>query len=257
MDLREIASVLKAVTDTPLLEARLLKENCPDLENAIKRRLAHEPISKIIGKKGFWKSEFITTKDVLDPRPDSETMIEAVLKHCPKKNYRILDIGTGSGCLLFSLLDEYPNAIGIGIDKSPKALTIAEKNKKERSAELFQKDFFEPNWFADLGTFDIIVSNPPYIPTNDVLTLDADVREFDPVLALDGGMDGLDAYRAISKHISFLLNEGSFLFLEIGINQSIDVINIFKNKELKYCKTIKDLSGIERILIFQKKTCKA
>ena len=124
MDLREIASILKTVTNTPLLEARLLKENCPDLESAIKRRLAHEPISKIIGKKGFWKSEFITSTDVLDPRPDSETLIEAVLKYCPQKEYRILDIGTGSGCLLFSLLDEYPNATGVGVDKSDKALPI-------------------------------------------------------------------------------------------------------------------------------------
>lgn len=257
MDLREIASVLKAVTDTPLLEARLLKENCPDLENAIKRRLAHEPISKIIGKKGFWKSEFITSTDVLDPRPDSETMIEAVLKHCPPKKYRILDIGTGSGCLLFSLLDEYPDATGIGIDKSPKALAVATKNQQNRSAELIEKDFFMADWYRDLGTFDIVISNPPYIPSEDILILEPDVREYDPMMALDGGEDGLNAYRAISKNILNLLNDNGFLFLEIGIHQAKSVIDIFTKQGLTHIKTHKDLSGIERILTFQKKTCKA
>lgn len=254
MDIREIALILKTVSDTPLLDARLLTENCPNIENAIKRRLAHEPISKIIGKKGFWKSEFITTTDVLDPRPDSETLIEAVLKYCPQKDYRILDIGTGSGCLLFSLLDEYPNARGIGIDKSKNALSIAQKNRQNRSAELVQKDFFNLNWIDDLGKFDIIISNPPYIPTKDILTLDPDVREYDPLLALDGGEDGLDAYRSIAEGICHLLNENSFLFLEIGIYQAKDVISIFKKKGLTHIETFRDLSGIERILTFQKKT---
>ena len=257
MDLREIASALKTVTDTPLLEARLLKENCPDLENAIKRRLAHEPIAKIIGKKGFWKSEFITSTDVLDPRPDSETMIEAVLKHCPQKNYRILDIGTGSGCLLFSLLEEYPDATGIGVDKSAKALTVATKNRRNLSAELVRKDFFMADWYRDLGTFDIVISNPPYIPTEDILTLEPDVREYDPMMALDGGEDGLNAYRAISDNIMNLLNDNGFLFLEIGIHQAKSVIDIFTKQGLTHIKTHKDLSGIERILTFQKKTCKA
>lgn len=257
MDLREIASLLKAVTDTPLLEARLLKENCSDLENAIKRRLAHEPISKIIGKKGFWKSEFITSTDVLDPRPDSETLIEAVLKHCPQKEYRILDIGTGSGCLLFSLLDEYPDAFGVGIDKSSKALAVAIKNQQNRSAELIEKDFFMDEWYQDLGTFDIVISNPPYIPSEDILILEPDVREYDPMMALDGGEDGLNAYRAISKNILNLLNDNGFLFLEIGIHQANAVIDIFINQGLTHLDTIRDLSGIERILTFQKKTCKA
>ena len=257
MDLQELVSLLKAVSDTPLLEARLLKENCPDLENAIKRRLSHEPISKIIGKKGFWKSEFITSTDVLDPRPDSETLIEAVLKYCPKKEYRILDIGTGSGCLLFSLLDEYPDALGVGVDKSPKALAIADKNRQNRHAILLEKDFFKPAWACDLGTFDIVISNPPYIPSNDILTLEPDVREYDPMLALDGGKDGLDAYRSISNSIINLLNDKGFLFLEIGIHQANAVIDIFIRQGLTHLDTIRDLSGIERILTFQKKTCKA
>ncbi len=256
MDLREIASVLKVVTDTPLLEARLLKENCPDLKSAIKRRLAHEPISKIIGKKGFWKSEFITSTDVLDPRPDSETMIEAVLKYCPQKEYQILDIGTGSGCLLFSLLDEYPASIGVGIDKSVKALAIADKNRQNRHANLLEKDFFKPTWACDLGTFDIIISNPPYIPSDDLLTLEPDVREYDPILALDGGKDGLEAYRAISDNITNLLNNNGFLFLEIGIHQANAVIDIFTRQGLTHLDTIRDLSGIKRIIVFQKKTCK-
>ena len=184
-------------------------------------------------------------------------MIEAVLKYCPQKEYRILDIGTGSGCLLFSLLDEYPNATGVGVDKSDKALAVAIKNRQNRSARLVEKDFFKIDWYQDLGTFDIIISNPPYIPTEDILILEPDVREYDPMMALDGGEDGLNAYRAISKNILNLLNDNGFLFLEIGIHQAKSVIDIFTKQGLTHIKTHKDLSGIERILTFQKKTCKA
>ena len=230
------------------------EKNGLNLEDLIKRRLAFEPVSKIIGIKGFWKSDFITTIDVLDPRPDSETMIEAVLSFYAdkNKNLRILDIGTGSGCLLFSLLDEYPKASGVGIDKSEKALAVAGQNKKNRLADLYQRDFYTSNWMHGLGEFDIIVSNPPYIPSKDISALASDVKQYDPLSALDGGADGLDAYRALSKDIGSILKTNGYLFLEIGIGQGINVRYLFENVGLKYIRSVFDLGKIERILIFQK-----
>ena len=255
MDIKEIAEKLKSVSDTPRLDARLLLADGGDLDAKIRRRLNHEPVSKIIGKKGFWKSEFITSPDVLDPRPDSETMIMSVLKYCPNKNkpYRILDIGVGSGCLLFSLLDEYPHATGVGIDISPKALQIATQNKQGRPATLIQKDFYQPNWTDGLEKFDIIISNPPYIPTEGIETLSPDVRLFDPLSALDGGPDGLNAYRALSKSLSALLNKDGLVFLEIGAGQEQSVTQIFTIAGFTLKNTVPDFGGIPRVLVFEKK----
>ena len=254
MDFKEIVDRLKEVSDTPRLDARLLMESGGDIEEKIARRLRHEPVSKIIGKKGFWKSEFITSTDVLDPRPDSETLVNAVLNYFPDKNkpYRILDIGVGSGCLLFSLLDEYPNATGIGVDISPKALAIAEQNRKGRLATLLQKDFYQADWIRDLGMFDIIVSNPPYIPTEDIQKLSPDVRLFDPLSALDGGKDGLDAYRALAPKLSAILKNKGSVFLEIGQGQEKDVSDIFMNAGFGLIQIVPDLGGVNRILVFQK-----
>ena len=254
MDIREVANRLKDVSETPTTDARLLLEYvADDLENAIKRRLRHEPVSKIIGHKGFWKTDFMTTPDVLDPRPDSEVMIETVLALCPgkDKDYRILDLGTGSGCLLFSILDEYPRSKGIGIDISKEALLVAEQNKKNRQANLILRDFMRPDWTKDLGRFDIIVSNPPYIPTADIENLAPDVRDYDPKLALDGGSDGLNAYRALAETVGEVMAPDARLFLEIGQGQESDVIEIFKRKGFVPLKTVRDYGGIERILVFQ------
>ena len=253
MDFNEIVERLKKVSDTPRLDARLLMESGGDLAEKIRRRLNHEPVSKIIGQKGFWKSEFITSPDVLDPRPDSETMIMAVLKHFPDKNnpHNILDIGVGSGCLLFSLLDEYPHATGVGVDVSQKALKIAEQNKKSRAAKLIQKDFYEDHWWDDLGIFDIIISNPPYIPSGEIETLSPDVRLYDPRGALDGGRDGLDAYRALAKSIPNMLNKKGLVFLEIGQGQEDAVTQIFISAGFKGHDILSDFGGIARILVFE------
>ncbi|MDY6407133.1 MAG: peptide chain release factor N(5)-glutamine methyltransferase [Pseudomonadota bacterium] len=252
MDLKEVAERLKSVSDTPRLDAKLLMESGGDLKEKIHRRLNHEPVSKIIGQKGFWKSEFVTSKDVLDPRPDSETIIESVLKCFPDKGkpYRILDIGVGSGCLLFSLLDEYPHATGVGIDISKRALDVAKKNQNDRQATLLQKDFYNMHFSDDLGKFDIIISNPPYIPTNDIQNLSPEVRLFDPMMALDGGRDGLNAYRALAKGIHPLLNKKAMIFLEIGQGQKQGVTDIFMKSGFTLDKSIPDFGGIIRILIF-------
>lgn len=254
MTLKELAERLKTVSDTPLLDARLLMKYCPEqIDDMLQRRLNYEPISKIIGSRGFWKSDFVVNKDVLDPRPDSEKVIEAVLRYYPDQSrpYRILDIGTGSGCLLFSLLDEYPMAKGVGIDCSDQALAVAERNRHSRSAELVKRDFMNPDWGKDLGQFDIVVSNPPYIPTKDIETLSPDVRNYDPIMALDGGVDGLNAYRALASDIGPLLKPGSYLFLEIGIGQADDVRSLFLDV-FRYIDTIRDFGGIKRVLVFQK-----
>ncbi len=231
-----------------LFDKKLLQEassSDEQLNSFIQRRLAGEPVAKIIGKKGFWKDDFIVSKDVLDPRPDSETLIEAVLEKFPNKNkaLRILDLGTGSGCLLLSLLDEYPHATGVGIDISEKALDIAKQNTHTDRATFMQKDMRQN--LSDLGCFDMMISNPPYISTAEIQTLEKDVKEYDPLLALDGGMDGLDFYRALAKqHLA------THLFIEIGKDQENHVIPIFESEGWHFSESWKDLGGITRILYF-------
>ena len=233
-----------------LFDKKLLQEvavSDEQLNSFISRRLAGEPVAKIISKKGFWKDEFIVSKDVLDPRPDSETLIEAVLEKFPDKTkaLRILDLGTGSGCLLISLLGEYKNATGIGIDISEKALAIANKNKGNKKAEFMQRDMRQD--LSDLGQFDIMIANPPYIPTAEIQTLEQDVKDYDPLLALDGGTDGLDFYHALTKqHLA------PTLFIEIGKDQEPQIIPLFEAAGWHFVQSWKDLSGITRILYFQK-----
>ena len=232
-----------------LFDKKLLQEvavSDEQLNAFISRRLAGEPVAKIIGKKGFWKDDFIVSKDVLDPRPDSETLIEAVLEKFPDKNQtlRILDLGTGSGCLLLSLLGEYQNATGVGIDISPKALAIANQNKGNKNAEFIVRDMRQD--LSDLGLFDIMISNPPYIPTNEIQTLERDVKDYDPLLALDGGQDGLDFYRALTKqHLA------TTLFIEIGKGQESQVVPLFESQGWHFVQSWKDLGGITRVSEFK------
>ena len=147
------------------------------VENLIQQRLTGMPLAKIFGYKEFWKHRFMTTQDTLDPRPDSETLIEAVLKTCPLKAYNILDLGTGTGCLLISLLEEYPEAVGVGVDLSEKALEVARQNGVNKRI-----DWIQSNWCEKLsGFFDIIISNPPYIDPAEAINEGA---TFDPPIAL-------------------------------------------------------------------------
>ena len=231
-----------------LFDKKLLQEAAAtdeQLNSFISRRLAGEPVAKIIGKKGFWKDDFFVSKDVLDPRPDSETLIEAVLEKFPDKNQtlRILDLGTGSGCLLLSLLGEYKDATGVGIDISEKALAIAKQNKGNKAAEFIRRDMRQD--LSDLGQFDIMISNPPYIPTAEIQTLERDVKDYDPLLALDGGADGLDFYRALAKqHLA------PALFIEIGKDQEQQIIPLFEQQGWQFVQSWKDLGGITRVLEF-------
>ncbi len=258
----KIAEKLKKSSDTPFLDARYFVAETTDeilLNNFIARRQQGEPVAKIIGHKGFWSLELKVSSDTLDPRPDSETIIDAVLHYFPdrKQKLRILDMGTGSGCLLLALLSEYTNAEGIGIDFSKKALKIAKENGKQCKRAIFmEKDWTTKDWFKDLGTFDVVVSNPPYIPTQDIIGLDKEVRLYDPYVALDGGEDGLEAYRAIFKNISYISQPNTFFFFEIGKGQENDVINLAHQVNLEIVEQKLDLGNIIRCLVFKKKAAK-
>ncbi len=258
----EIATALKSFVETPYLDARFFCEhyqNSPTPEQVIDfihRRKAGEPVSKIIGCRGFWKRDFSVTTDVLDPRADSETLIETVLRYYPKHTepYRILDIGTGSGCLLLSLADEYMQAECIGVDKSTAALTVAKRNDISNRALFQQADFTAPDFAADLGQFDIIISNPPYIPTADIANLELNVRLYDPMDALDGGADGLSAYRVLAQRLPALLKPNGHVFFEIGQGQETDVAQLMMNVDFKNIDQVRDLGGIIRVLVFQSDT---
>lgn len=256
---KQIAALLKGWSDTPEIDARLFcafYNNSPtdeQIADFIERRQNEEPVAKIIGQKGFWKRDFYVSKDVLDPRPDSETLIEAVLQTIQdkSKSYRVLDIGTGSGCLILSLCDEYPNLTAVGVDKSFKALQMAQKNDVRHQVEWLQKDFFHTSFAADLGVFDIVVSNPPYIPTADIPLLEKSVS-FDPVLALDGGDEGLDCYEAIAKQLAGLTHSNSLVFFEIGQGQEEDIEGIMRVHGWQMLNQYKDLGGIVRVLSFKR-----
>ncbi|GMO65740.1 MAG: peptide chain release factor N(5)-glutamine methyltransferase [Rickettsiales bacterium] len=213
----------------------------------VERRVNNEPVANIIGKKAFWNTEFYVNENVLTPRPDSETLIEAV-----KENYKneqaelsFLDLGTGSGCLLLTLLNIYKNSSGIGIDTSDKALEVAEKN----GANFKNVKFLKNNWNDGLEEkFDIIISNPPYIPTKEIDNLMPETKIFNPLLALDGGKDGLDCYRYLADNLKKNMKPNCKIFIEIGMGQKSDIISIFK--EYSFVKAYKDLANIERVLLF-------
>jgi release factor glutamine methyltransferase len=210
------------------------------------------PVSKLIGSRAFWDRVFYVDESVFDPRPDSETLIEAVLETIPgNATGQILDLGTGSGCLLETLLVHRPCMRGIGVDCSQQALLVAQKNAV-RLGIADRVHFVCSNWDANLTrnrTFEVIISNPPYIPSKDIPTLPKAVLH-DPFIALDGGEDGLACYREIASFVMPLLKHRGQLFLEIGEGQQKAVKKIFNI--LSYVRSYKDLSKIVRILHFTK-----
>lgn len=256
MDKSDIIACLKDFSDTPELDAVYLSEAASSdgqLQDWIERRQAGEPVAKIIGRKGFWKRDFIVSDAVLDPRPDSETMIDAVLSVYLDKgeNLRFLDLGTGSGCLLLSVLDEYPNAVGVGVEKSQRAFEIATKNGQDCSrAKFVCRDW---NNFSDFDEpFDIVLSNPPYIPFEDKKMLPKDTL-FDPEEALFADENGLAAYRELSAVMPPFLKKDGLVFLEIGIGQKNGVVNLMTNAGFVFLKSYTDFGGVERILSFKRK----
>ena len=213
--------------------------------NYIELRSRHIPLQHITGYQEFMGLRFKVTPDVLIPRQDTETLVEEVLKNL-HDGMRILDLCTGSGCILLSLLRYSNDCVGIGADLSKKALKVAEENAGSLglTAEFVQGDLFEPV----TGKFEIIVSNPPYIPSNVIPTLMEEVREHDPLMALDGKEDGLYFYREITGKASEYLYPGGMLFLEIGCEQAGAVTELMRNAGYRDVTVCKDLAGLDRVV---------
>lgn len=218
------------------------------LRELANRRLTGEPLSKIVEKREFWGLNFKVTKDTLDPRADSETLVQAVTNTFSDQtqSLKIVDFGTGTGCLLISLLKEYPNALGVAIDKSEAALNIAKENARYLGVDK-RMTFCLSNWAESLdGLFDVIISNPPYIGIHE--SLEANVKNYDPVSALFAGEDGLDAYRALLGQIGKLCHPNTKIFFEIGQGQKAAVQEIASQHKFVLVDVYKDLAGIERVL---------
>lgn len=234
---------------------RILKDNEISAVKALAaRRLKREPMSRIVGIKEFWSLPLTVTPDVLVPRPETETVVEAALKALEndgrqRENLRILDIGTGSGALLLALLRELTNATGIGTDISPTALQVARQNAARHDLTA-RSNFVACDIAAGVqGQFDLVVSNPPYVARSEIPTLAPEVRDYDPVLALDGGRDGLNGYRAIAGDSGSLLCVGGRLIVELGAGQEPVVRALFTNNGLRVTAVRKDLSGMARAMV--------
>ncbi|CAM5776870.1 release factor glutamine methyltransferase [Labrys miyagiensis] len=217
----------------------------------IARRLAGEPVDRILGNREFWSLSFRLGPATLSPRPDTETIVEACLAVLPDKQgaYRLLDLGTGTGAILIALLSERPRARGRGIDKAAEAVKIAALNAEDNGVAN-RASFSVGDWMKGVdGPFDLVVSNPPYIPSADIAGLDREVREHDPLPALDGGVDGLDAYRAIAADAPRVLAPGGILVFELGIGQEEDVATVMKAAGFDLLGPArKDLGGVARAL---------
>lgn len=252
----ETASVLReAGIDTPELDARLLlchaatlthesfvaragealqPEAAARLEALVRRRVSREPISRITGTREFYGRSFLVDESALDPRPDTETLIEAALALIDKTGrweepLRLLDLGTGTGCILLTLLDELPKARGLGTDLSPAALRLAEANAR-RLGVADRASFLASDWLDAIhGEFDLIVSNPPYIASGEIKRLAPEVAHHDPYLALDGGADGLEAYRRIAAGAARLLAPKGAILVEIGASQAPAVAGLLRD----------------------------
>ena len=230
--------------------------------NLIQQRLSGKPVSRIINKRSFWKKDFKLNDATLDPRPDSETLIESVIEYYPEKLefLKIIDLGSGTGCLGLSLLGEYSCSEVSFFDTSKKALEIVKTNAQnfdllERS-KYINLDWNVRGWDKKLMKiennmkYDIAISNPPYIPTNEIKTLRKEVKKYDPFIALNGGKDGLDSYRSIFSYLSNIIKSNGKIFIEIGKGQEKDVTKIAIKHGLFPKEYKKDLSGVTRIIIF-------
>lgn len=225
------------------------------LESMVVRREAREPMSHILGYRGFWDHDFVVNADVLTPRPETEAIIEAVTAHLDEPPSRILDLGTGSGCLIVSLLSSYRGATGVAVDISEAALRVARDNA-ERLGLADRVRFVCGNWCEvmdetddDTADFDLVVSNPPYIATDEIAMLAPEVRDYEPRIALDGGVDGLDAYRAISRSLADRVAPGGSVAVEIGQDQAAAVANIFTDAGYDIVCQRHDLAKIPRVIV--------
>lgn len=218
----------------------------------VERRASGIPMAQILGKREFWSLDFQVTPDTLDPRPDTEILVEAVLSMVGTRRddaLRILDLGTGTGCLLLSLLSEMPCAEGLAVDQSSAAIAVARANA-DRLALADRACFVVGDWAAALdGRFDVILSNPPYIPSGAIEELQPEVAVFEPRLALDGGIDGLDAYRRLAADLPRILADDGVAALEVGMDQWNSVAAIMRAAGLEIRSPARDLGGVARCVI--------
>ncbi len=248
--------VLKISLETLLTEGtrELSPEQLAQFEALVAMRATHKPMAQILGGREFWGLPFKVTEHTLIPRPDSETIITALLVHKPQraKKLRILDLGTGTGCLLLSALSEYPLSTGVGVDISEEALAVARENAQALGLSS-RAEFKKSVWNYEInGVWDVILSNPPYIPTQDISGLSPDVALFEPRLALDGGSSGLDCYRAITSFLPEIMAEDGLALLEVGSGQAADVAALATASGLKVAQIFCDLAGIERTIVITK-----
>ncbi len=262
-------SILSAKLDIEILMAKALgkkreyiilnndkiikEQNLEYFKKLVQERATRKPIAYLLNKKSFWNSEFYVNKNTLIPRPDTEIILEQILKLTKNKNYlKILDIGVGSGCILLSVLKERKNFYGTGIDISRNSLDICKMNAKKLLLNARVKFFkSDVDKFA-IGKYDLIVSNPPYIKRRDLKYLESDVINFEPKLALDGGLDGLSVIRKVIKKSSGLLKKNGKFILEIGFDQKNKVIKLLNNKGFYINSTVKDLAHNDRCIISTK-----
>lgn len=236
--------------------ARIITENVKKLSGIKVYWMAYQlrhgvPVAKIIGQKWFYGLKFYTNKHTLDPRPDTETLVMAVISDCNDNNPKqILDLGTGTGCIICSLVKNIPNTSGLAVDKSARALRVAKRNIKSLGLcnQIKTKHGNFNNAYLTHEKFDIIVSNPPYIAHNDMRVNDG--AKHDPKIALYAEKNGLAAYESIAKNAKNWIKNNGNLYLEIGIGQETDIKNIFTQNNWKFIRSEKDLSNTERVLIF-------
>jgi len=216
-----------------------------EYEIAVQKRAEHIPLQYIIGEQEFMGLRFKVNSNVLIPRQDTETLVEQVLK-IVKPGMKVLDLCTGSGCVLISVLKNAPELTGMGSDISKTALLVAKENAKlhEVDAEWVRSDLFD----NITETFDVIMANPPYIPTGEILSLMPEVRDFEPENALDGGADGLDFYRKIAGQVKDYLNPGGYVYMEIGYDQGEAVSELMRNAGFTEVEVIKDLARNDRVV---------
>ena len=222
-------------------------------KNLIERRKKGEPIAYLVNKKEFWKDEFFVTQDVLIPRPDTELIVEQVLKiYSNDAQLQVLDIGTGSGCILLSILKERPNVNGTGIDISKKSINVSKFNAKQLNLTNRVKFFHSSVDNFKIGKYDLIVSNPPYIELLNLKYLEKDIVNFEPKLALSGGLDGFSKIRKVINRAKTLIKKNGKLILEIGFNQKNKAKKILEKEGFYVNKTIKDYGNKDRCIISTK-----
>ena len=250
-----LSNVLKIKRENMLvnLNKKINHQDFINFNKLINRRKKNEPVAYIVGYKEFWNKKFKVNSDVLIPRPDTEILVEEVIKSIPiNRSLNILDIGTGTGCVLLSVLNERKKCYGIGLDISKKAINIAKHNAKIQQIKNRIKFINSSIDKFYVGKYDLIISNPPYIKTGDIKNLDKDVGFYEPEIAINGGYDGYSEIREVIYKSSVLIKKKGKLFLEIGYNQKNEVIRILKYNNFYINKVVKDLGKNNRCIISTK-----